>query len=388
VMAVTTSLAAALILLSIVLVTGFAGQISLAQWTVAGTGALVASQLVVHGMPYVPAILLGMISGAPVGAILGLISIRARGLSLAIATLGFSVCVVSTVMSSSKLTGGASGLNVGSITFFGFAIDPVDWPARYCVFTMLLVLAVALMLASLRRGRAGRRLLAIRANERAAAALGVDVRIAKVAAFSLAASIAALGGIVSIFLFPVATFTGFDAITSIQDLTSTALGGIGFVTGPLVGSQGALGGFSNKVLDLIPGANSNLLLVVLGVLTLFVITQAPDGASPLQSHANRQNVEFVLRLFKRKLPPRTELAEVRAAAALKGVRTEQVERRVDAVRLEVSHLTVQFGTVRAIDDLSFELVSGEVLGVIGPNGAGSAIPSSRHFRSIGARLPD
>jgi sulfate-transporting ATPase len=393
VMAVTTSLAVALILLSIVLVTGYAGQISLAQWTVAGVGALVASQLVAHGMPYVPAILLGVLSGAPVGAILGLIAIRARGLSLAIATLGFSVCVVSTVFSSAALTGGAEGLNVGSITIFGFAIDPVDWPRRYAVFTMLLVLAVALMLASLRRGRAGRRLLAIRANERAAAALGVDVRIAKIAAFSLAASVAALGGIVSIFLFPVATFDGFDAITSIQDLTNAALGGIGFVTGPLIGSQGAPGGLSNQVLDLIPGANSNLLLVILGVLTLFIITQAPDGASLLQSHANRQNVAFLLRLVGRKLPERRELAETRAEAALKGARTERIERRPDEVRLDVRNLTVQFGTVRAIDDLSFELVSGEVLGVIGPNGAGKttlidAITGFVPSRSEGMRLGD
>jgi sulfate-transporting ATPase len=368
VQAFTALITAAVVLLSIVVVTGLGGQISLTQWALAGVGALAAGQLIVHGVPTIPAMIIGALAVLPVGAIIGLAALRARGMSLAIATLAFNVCIVTLLLSNSKATGGFTGLAVGGVNLFGFSLDATFNPRRYAIFTLIVFIALCLGILNLRRGRAGRRLLAVRANERAATALGISVRGAKLAAFCFGSVIAGLGGILTMMTFPVALFSQFDSFTSIQLVSNSVLGGVGYVLGPFLGAMGQAGGPFTKLINYIPGGNNTLVTLIFGVFTLIIITQAPDGFTPLQHESNETNKRLLRRLFRRPAPtpkvidPSTFLAADRATSA--GANTaEQTE-------LVVTDATVVFGVVTAVNEVNFTLRSGTILGIIGPNGAG------------------
>ncbi|MEX0428370.1 ATP-binding cassette domain-containing protein [Nocardioides sp. DS6] len=358
--AVTYTAIGAVLLLSIVVVTGFAGQISLAQWTIAGTGGLVCATLLEHGMPFVPAMVVGTLTGLPVGLVVGAAALRARGLSLAIATLALSVCLINLVLSNNAVNGGSGGLPVGYFAPFGFDLDATMFPIRYALFVVGVLVVVGLAVSNLRRGRAGRRMLAVRANERAAAALGVGVAGTKLAAFCIGAMIASLGGVLTILKFPTALFQQFDSLTSITLVSSGVFGGIGYSSGAAVGAAGTSGGVGAQLLDLISSNNVQYLTALMGVLTIVVIMTSPDGVVPAQL---RQNAAIGRKVLGRRYRP----ARPKPVALAEGIPTHRGRR--DVV-LSVEGLSVTFGGVKALTDVSFALRGGEVLGVIGPNGAG------------------
>jgi sulfate-transporting ATPase len=113
-------------------------------------------------------------------------------------------------------TGGPDGTTVGAQKFLGISLDPIVHPERYAIGAMVAFILACLVVANLRRGRAGRRLIAVRANERAAASLGVSIVGAKVYAFAISAAIAALGGILLAFRNYSIIYDQFDPIQSIM----------------------------------------------------------------------------------------------------------------------------------------------------------------------------
>ena len=194
--AFVTTFAMGLVLLSVVVVTGYAGQLSLAQFALAGFGALVAGRLVAAaGWPFLLALPAGVVSTALLGTLFALPAVRTRGINLAIMTFGLGTAVELLIFGNNRFTGGYSGTVVGRPHVFGLDINGVSHPVRYAIFCMIMFTLAALMVANMRRGRSGQRLLAVRTNERAAAALGISVTGAKVYAFALSAGIAALGGV-------------------------------------------------------------------------------------------------------------------------------------------------------------------------------------------------
>ncbi|MCW2539938.1 MAG: transporter related protein [Frankiales bacterium] len=372
VQSLTAFITAAVALLSVVVVTGLGGQISLAQWALAGLGAVGAAQLISHGVPTLLAIVLGALAVLPMGAIIGAAALRARGMSLAIATLAFNVCIVTLLPSYLRATGGF-GL-VGGVNLFGFSLDATLNPRRYAIFTLVVFGLLCLGILNLRRGRAGRRLLAVRANERAATALGISVRGAKLAAFCFGSVVAGLGGILTMMMFPFAQLSQFDSFTSIQLVSNSVLGGVGFVLGPLVGALGQPGGPMTKIFNYIPGSSHTPVTLVFGVLTLLIVTLAPDGFMPLQYKLRRRIVRLIRQSLRQpaRAPRFADPAEFLAShREIDGVesRDDSVAAR-QPVELAITDATVVFGVVTAVETVSFTLRSGTILGIIGPNGAG------------------
>jgi sulfate-transporting ATPase len=354
----TITLFAAIVLLSQVVITGYAGQLSLAQLTIGGVGAIVAARVAsATGLPFLLSLLLGMAAVAPVSVLLGLPSLRARGVSLAIATLGFGVAVNSMVLSNSSLTGGVSGLTLAPQTLFGWNIDAVTNPLNYFYVTLAVFTLLALAVANLRRGRTGRRLLAVRNNERAAAAMGISVTGTKLYAFAVAGCIAAAGGVLLAFSQPLPQFSGYDPMTSLTNLVSAVLGGIGYVLGPLFGGMFAASGLPDSILNPWVGqwtwwTEIFPLFTALGLIAQLVAN--PNGVVDALRRRPRQS----------KVGRRRERlhAELTRAGAL--------PRQPRGRPLTVTDLRVVFGTVTALDGVSFTVTPGEVLAVIGPNGAG------------------
>jgi len=346
------SMATAIVCLSLVVVTGFGGQLSLAQMALAGFGAWAAGRLATSwGWPFLPAVIAGALIAVPVGALVALPALRTRGVNLAVLTFGFSVLISEMVLGNSAVTGGFDGTRPSPPTLFGVEIDALRHPGRYGVVVAVALTLVGLMVANLRRGRAGRRLLAVRGNERAAAALGVSVHGAKLYGFSLAAGIAGLGGALLAFRSVTVNYVPFTSFASVQVVVISVIGGIGYVIGPLFAGPFAIGGIGGRITETIGFAPTTLELVS-GVLLIGVLFANPNGIADTN-----------VRALRRRRPRRGPSLSVGTDASATSI-------ELPGSVLAVRDLSVRFGGVVALDDVNLEVRPGEVLGLIGPNGAG------------------
>jgi ABC-type branched-subunit amino acid transport system ATPase component/ABC-type branched-subunit amino acid transport system permease subunit len=355
--ALITSFALAIIVASVVVVAGYAGQLSLCQIALAGVGAWVAARLMsANGWPFELAWLAAVVVTTLVGIAVALPAVRTRGTSLAVATLALALMFNSLIFTNSAVTGGVRGLPVDGVSVLGFDLDPVDHPERYGGFVLVVLVLVGLVVANVRRGRVGARLLAVRSNERAAASLGIGVVGAKLYAFALAASIAAVGGVLLSMRQANVSFGQYGVAGSVLLVQYAVIGGIAWVSG-VVSAAGAPGALGTRLFtELLPDGSDivSWLAVVSGVSAVLVLRQAPDGiASQWSRTVHRITEPFQL--------PR------RDARSGSPVRTRP--RRPPAT-LEVSDVVVRFGGVVALDEVTFTVEPGEVVGLIGPNGAG------------------
>ncbi|MFA1545937.1 ABC transporter permease subunit [Actinomadura chokoriensis] len=362
---VQVSLAAAIICLSLVVVTGLTGQISLAQMGLAGTGAWIAGKLIqTQSWPFLPALIAAVAITMVVGVVIAVPALRTRGVNLALLTFGLSVVLSQLILQNPALTGGMAGIDIGTLNLFGWAIDGFDHPRRLAFVTLALLVAVSVAVANVRRGWTGLRLIALRSNERAAAALGLDSATIKVYAFALGAALAALGGVLLAFRQRNLVLTEFSPFSSVQLVVYTVIGGIGFVIGAIGGGTFAPGGIGGQIIHSF-GLGTNALEIVSGAMLLIIILANPSGMA-------FEQVRFAALVRDRFRP-----AEGRPAAAVPARPAAEAkadsphrERPAGERVLDVSELSVRFGRVKAVDDVRLHVGHGEVLALIGPNGAG------------------
>jgi sulfate-transporting ATPase len=360
--AFVTTFAMGFILLSVVVITGYAGQLSLGQFALAGFGAWVAGRLVdAGGWPFWLALVAGVVATIPVGALFAIPAVRARGINLAIVTLGLGSAMELMIFNNGDLVGGFAGTEVGKASLFGWDINAINHPGRYAIVSMVVLAAVSLMVASLRRGRSGRRLLAVRTNERAAAALGISVPGAKIYAFAVSAGIAAIGGVMLAFRKDVILYgSEFTNFTSILVVAWSFIGGIGFLLGPIFGSTLAPGSLGSQLTNTILDSITQYIQLIGGVLVVLLVLQNQDGIAK----ESIDQAKWLAGKVRSRLA-RTERREPETVV-LPAERREPVPPRT----LEVRELNVRYGGVLAVNDVSFTVRPGRITGLIGPNGAG------------------
>lgn len=361
--ALINTVVVALVALSLVVVTGYTGQLSIAQFALAGMGAFFAAQ-VAHewDVSFGVALVLGVVCTIPVGLLVALPALRTRGVNLAVATMGMALAIEFLILRNIELTtvGGLEpGLIVDPPKLFGLDLDPAEHPNRYATLCVILLALAMIVVANLRRGRAGRRMIAVRTNERAAASLGISVFGAKLYAFAIGAGIAAVAGVLLAFT---TTTIQFGAIYSVQEsinaIVYAVIGGVGFIAGPILGATFAVGTLGPKLMESLLGTDvANLFQIIGGFGLIVILLQDPDG---LASQNHRQMLRYAERvrlgwLFRTKAHP-----------PLPAVERERVAPRV----LETRGLTVGYGEVVALVDADLSVAPGEIVGLIGPNGAG------------------
>jgi sulfate-transporting ATPase len=377
--AITVSLGVAIVLLSIVVLTGYAGQLSLAQYSIAGFGAYVAGRLVaVFDIPFLLGLVAGVAAAVPLGLIFGLPAVRTRGINLAIVTLGLGTTIELMLFNNRNYTGGVQGTQVGNPDLFGYDIGSINHPARYGIFVLVMAMLAVWVVANVRRGRSGRRLIAVRTNERAAAALGIDVMVAKLFAFSLASAIAALGGIVLAFRLSSISYQSFTNFTSITYVGLALVGGVGQLLRAFVGGTMATAGLNQEILESTWEGVGRWIQLISGIAILLTVLAYKDGVAAEWVKMSR----LIKKARKWGRPYTIELAQV----ADLGAGSDRT--RVPPRTLTLEGLTVRYEAVVAVHDVSYRLEPGTVTGLIGPNGAGktSLIDAISGFTAAAGRV--
>ncbi|MEO6989823.1 MAG: ABC transporter permease [Aquihabitans sp.] len=307
--ALIVTMIAALMSLSIVVVTGYSGQISLAQLAFAGVAGFSVIQLADARVPFPIAAVLAASIATVVGIIVAWPATRVRGMSLAVATLAMAVAIEALVLASPSLSGGAGGASAPPPTLFGLDLR-VDAPGvdnfrPAFGLTVLVVLALcAVAVANLRRNQTGLRWLAVRANERAAAAAGIDVTRAKLGAFAVSSFLAGLAGVLTAYANTTLSTTSFMVIGALVALALTYLAGVSSISGALVAGMLAQAGlfttFMNAQSD---GEAGTYVFAISGLALIVTAIAAPEGITGIFRN-------LVGRLRPRTAPPSNAAASV------------------------------------------------------------------------------
>jgi branched-chain amino acid transport system permease protein len=223
----------AIVGLSLLILSGWTGQISLGQFGLAGVGAWVAAWLAGNaGLPFWLTVPTGAIAGTLAALLVGLPALRIRGLYLAITTLAFAQ-VAQTLLFGQKLGATLIPTHLDRPSILG--LDGGDERAFY--YLMLVIAgACALAVMGLRRSRTGRALIASRENEQATQAFGVNLTRARLQAFVVSGFFAALGGALFAYQVGGASGGGFTPEFSERLFLMTVVGGLGAVAGPFLGA--------------------------------------------------------------------------------------------------------------------------------------------------------
>ena len=283
--AYSIALIGGVIILSLVVIVGWVGQVSLCQAGFAGIGAYATVRVANHlsiGFPF--SILLGALVAVPVGVLVGLPALRVRGVNLAVVTLGAGIALERMVFNNPTFTGGNDGSTVPrGAQLFGIDLDGRTQPARYGVVILAVLCLCVLLLANLRRSVSGRRMLAVRADETAAAASGINVSKVKLQAFALSSFVAALAGGLMAYRAGRVSESSFVVFQSINYFALAYIGGIATIGGALAGTLLAPGAPGSLWLRNTIGSDQ-VSQTLSGVgLIVTVITQ-PDGVANVVRH--------------------------------------------------------------------------------------------------------
>ena len=364
--ALINTLIGILMALSLVVITGFVGQISIIQLSLAGAAGFTISHMASNfGITFPVAALAGIAVAVVIGLMTAVSAVRVRGVSLAVVTLAGAVAIENFGFQNTTWGGGGLGSPVPELKWFGADLGPhgpfrgIDGNEPSPVFGWVVLICTVLICVGvgyLRRGKLGQQMLAVRSNERAAAAAAINPRTVKLYAFGIAAFIAGVAGVMYAYNFGSVSSDRFDAVTALSLIAFAYAGGITLISGAVFAGLISAQAIIPYALQDWFGLDGNWFLLFGGVILIFTLLQNPGGVAG----------DFYRRLHRR---PQVSAPDVTAAAERPERRPRQDFTGKRAL-LKVNGLSVSFGGVRAVREVSLEVRDGELVGLIGPNGAG------------------
>jgi branched-chain amino acid transport system permease protein len=340
------------------LLSGYTGLISFGHAAFFGVGAyaVVLGQIYFDLSPWIMIPIAALLGGIA-GLLIGFPTFRLSGHYFALAMLAYPLAILYVF----------EWLGLQEVTLPIKRDNPIAYMqfADHRLYTLLalaMMLATILLTRAVERSRFGMALLAIKQNEAAAEAAGINTLAWKLRAITLSGAIAgAVGGFYAVVLLVVTPQSVFGMLVSAQALTVAMFGGVGTVWGPVIGSVILIPlaeTLNAEAGSRFPGIQG----VIFGLAIVCVILLAPEG------------LFWKVRDFfrKRSAPPVTAAPSDPVVAAVTApipLRPKRSQGTGDVV-LEVRNLSKSFGGLKAVQDVSFKLRQNEILGIIGPNGAG------------------
>jgi ABC-type branched-subunit amino acid transport system ATPase component/ABC-type branched-subunit amino acid transport system permease subunit len=357
----------ALVALSLTVLTGWAGQLSLGQFAFVGLGGMTTYALVQNRLALPAAVLVGAGVTALAAVVVGTPALRMRGLFLAVSTLALAVAMPWVLTRSVFVDPDHPSPQLRRPTIGGLSLEPQRTYYYVCLAVFVLVVVVV---ARVRASGLGRSLLAVRDNELAAAAMGLSPTRVKLFAFALSGGVAGLGGGVLVGLLVQFSEDSFLATDSLSMVAIAVVGGLASITGTILGSLFVIG------LPALFPDNAEIGLLTSGAGLLVLLLYFPGGL--VQLLFDLRDVIFAA-LARRRPDPAAAPPVAAAVAAVPGVGGAQAELRGRAavadgvtVALGIADVSVRFGARRVVDGVGLEVGRGEVVGLIGANGAGKS----------------
>jgi ABC-type branched-subunit amino acid transport system ATPase component/ABC-type branched-subunit amino acid transport system permease subunit len=356
--------------LSVTVVTGWAGQVSLCQFTFVGLGALTVSGLTARGMGFLPAVGFAVVLTGACAGLIAFPALRIRGLFLAMVTLGFAVAAQGWLFDRDVFVGADDQIRVqpGTVGPFDLGVERTYY---YVCLATLVVVAAGLV--RLRRSGVGLAIVAVRDNEPAASALTLPPAATKLLAFALSGAVAGLAGALLGGLFVDLQPSDFGPEQSILLLTMAIIGGVGSVAGSVLGALYLIG-----LPNLFDGTTVAALLTG-GLGLLVLILWSPGGLLEVVHRAWRAALErwAAPAVTVDEGPVPADDADDRAGAPRfvsipVGPRTASVAGPHEGPALACRNVEVRFGGLVANRRVDLDVAYGETVGLIGTNGAGKS----------------
>jgi branched-chain amino acid transport system permease protein len=343
------------------LLSGYTGLISFGHAAFFGIGAYATAlgQIYFDLPPWV-LIPISAVLGGIAGLLIGFPTFRLQGHYFALAMLAYPLAILYVF----------EWLGFQEVTLPIKRDNPIAYmqfadPRLYTLLALAMMLGTILLTRRIERSRFGMALLAIKQNEAAAEAAGINTLAWKLRAITLSGAIAgAIGGFYAVVLLVVTPQSVFGMLVSAQALTVAMFGGVGTVWGPVIGSVILIPlaeTLNAEAGSRFPGIQG----VIFGLAIICVILVAPEGLF-------WKLRDFLRKRLTAKAPATPGNAAQPALAPVPAVQRARPERSQgsDDVVLEIRNLSRSFGGLKAVQDVSFKLRRNEILGIIGPNGAG------------------
>ena len=389
----------AMVALSMTVLTGWAGQLSLGQYAFVGLGGLTVLGLTQGNdipvpfnlfnlaivLPWGWAMVAATAVGVVVAVVVGLPALRVRGLFLAVTTLAFAVASATWLFNQEFFTGGTSYPRPAEKPVLDLGPIYIDFGAsrkNYYFLCLVSLAVVAAVVARLRRTGIGRSWIAVRDNEEMAAASTVSPTRMKLVAFGVAGGIAAYSGGLLVTLVPsLQPVSLFRAGESIVVVATAIIGGLGSVAGPILGALWVRG-----IPQTIPEELDDLVRLLTSSIGLLVLLMYfPGGLLQIIYSVRDKLLERAdRRMAEREAGTRVEPSPVEGAPDAPETAPERRRPRplvtarpaatadVSGPALQTKDVSVRFGGNTAVDHVSVHIDRGELVGLIGTNGAGKS----------------